>query len=426
MPEEIEELVVSMKPSGIDETTESLAEVEGFTEETTENLREQSEQADTFADKFQGSLNVATSALAIAAGGLLSQVPVLGEAMSGLFALVDSIAFKMDSVLRPVISPITNLLFDLANAVGDMDGAFGKLIGIVATVAAIFAGTLFAPISLVTGALIAAAAGVTLLLSEFGLIEPIIDTIIGAFNLLKNLLTGDFESAWNQIENAVDTAMGAIEDAVDNAIDSISNTIQDTNFVDLGTDILSGIADGLLKTGEFLVSGAAGIGSAIVDTITDVDWIQEGKDLVSDIIEGINNKVSGIITAAKNVAAGIENFLPTVEDLKQFGKDIIDGFIQGVKDALQALKNLEIGDVLSGGGGSSGQSLNVPTNTDLPSGNGLGIGGVFGGGAGASGTTAQFATPRNGRTVIEVDGQTLGEVTDQRQRGFTSVRNIDG
>jgi len=86
MAEEIESLVVSMKPDGLGETTEGLDIVQDKTEETAETMQEQSEQADSFADKFQGAMSVAVSALAVGTTGLLSQVPVLGEVLSGVSA----------------------------------------------------------------------------------------------------------------------------------------------------------------------------------------------------------------------------------------------------------------------------------------------------------------------------------------------------
>ena len=106
-------------------------------EDTANSAGNSAEELEGFSQRFSGALSAAVAGLAVAAGGLLSQVPVIGELMSGLFSIIEAVAFQMDSVLRPVLSPITDQMFDWANAIFEADGALGTLIGVVGSLISI-------------------------------------------------------------------------------------------------------------------------------------------------------------------------------------------------------------------------------------------------------------------------------------------------
>jgi phage-related protein len=224
MAEEIESLIVQMKPEGLSETKEGLQGVEQTTEETAQSMEEQSEKADTFADKFQGAMSVAVAALAVGAGGLLSMVPVLGEALSGVIALVESIALKMDQVLRPVITPITNLLFRMAGAVNEMEGPLGKVVGILSAMAIVLATALLGPISATVAGIGALATGIILALEQLGLLKPLVKSIIGVFIGLRDI----FKGVANFITSTLVPALKNPKDTIDGIINFISGGVSGT------------------------------------------------------------------------------------------------------------------------------------------------------------------------------------------------------
>ena len=134
-----EELTVAIRSEGVSETQEDLEGVEGAMDETANSAGNSAEELEGFSQRFQGAMSAAVAALAVAAAGLLSQVPVLGELMAGLFAIVEAVAFQMDGVLRPVLTPLTDAFFDLANAIFEADGIAGDIIGVLGTIASIAA-----------------------------------------------------------------------------------------------------------------------------------------------------------------------------------------------------------------------------------------------------------------------------------------------
>ena len=134
-----EELTVAIRSEGVSETQDDLEGVESAMEDTADSAGTAADDLEGFSQRFQGAMSAAVAALAVAAAGLLSQVPVLGELMAGLFAIVEAVAFQMDGVLRPVLSPLTDAFFDLANAIFEADGIAGDIIGVLGTIASIAA-----------------------------------------------------------------------------------------------------------------------------------------------------------------------------------------------------------------------------------------------------------------------------------------------
>lgn len=137
MANEAFELAVALRGEGIDETEQDLRGVEGSFDDTSESVGESASEMEGFAQRWQGAMTAVVTGLAVAAAGLLSQVPVIGELMRGLVGILDAVAFQMDSVLRPVLLPLTEQFFELEAAIFEADGAMGTFIGVTATLASL-------------------------------------------------------------------------------------------------------------------------------------------------------------------------------------------------------------------------------------------------------------------------------------------------
>lgn len=174
MAEDIEELVVRARPEGIDETSDELEGLEDQFGGTAEELDDTAGEMEGLSSRWQGALTAIMAGLAVAVGGLLSQVPILGELMSGLGAIIEAVAFQIDQLLRPVLTPLTNALFDISAAVFEADGALGDLVGILGIVG-----------SVVTAAI---ASYLGFIAASEGL-GAVVTTIVGGFKSFVTILT---------------------------------------------------------------------------------------------------------------------------------------------------------------------------------------------------------------------------------------------
>jgi len=122
-----EELVVSLRSQGAGETQEDIEGVEESLSDTTDELETQSEEASDFSSRIQGVMGAVVAGLALATGGILTQVPIIGEAAGGLKSIIDELALKIDEDLRGPLSGATDELFDIANQITKADGTLDAL-----------------------------------------------------------------------------------------------------------------------------------------------------------------------------------------------------------------------------------------------------------------------------------------------------------
>jgi len=126
----VAELVVRAIPDGIKETKGEVEDLEESVEESTGAMEEQAASLARFSGKFAGAMSVAVTGLALASAGLLSQVPVIGEAFDGVAAVTGSVARAMDLVLRPALTKVTDELFDLSAEIDNLSESQRKMVGI--------------------------------------------------------------------------------------------------------------------------------------------------------------------------------------------------------------------------------------------------------------------------------------------------------
>jgi phage-related protein len=345
-------------------------------EETAESAGDSAEELEGFSQRFKGAMTAAVAALAIGAAGLLSQVPVLGEAFAGLGAVVDAVALKMDSVLRPAVSDITDTLFEVANSINESEGGFGKIIGILGTVASgaglvvgalaalgvTLSGPILAAIGIVAGAIAALwIAWETNFANIQGVAESVLSRISTRFNSfvtkVKPLVMGflnSLEQFWNNhgdaIKSVVNFAFRVIGATIVSTIDLILTTIQ------AALQLLSGDWKGAWETiTGFLGRMAALWGPLIleaVNTIVDVfvdlatrlaSWANSvAQDAFDWGVSLIQSLLDGILSLAESVVRAIEDVINGMID-------VIDSAIEKLPDEVRSRLGVEqIGNISVG------------------------------------------------------------------------------
>jgi hypothetical protein len=430
MAEDISELVVKMRPEGTEATRQGLQSVEEGTQQTTEAMQEQSDAAEGFLQEFEGAMGAAVAALTVASAGLLSQVPVIGQAMEGLFSIVEAVAFQMDQRLRPVLGPISSFFFDLSSAIFEAEGFLGNFAGAL--------GNVIVGITAAIGVLTPFLGLSGSLSTVFGTLVSIGGAVVGAFASLAGILgvsatgLGAVVLAVGALVAAWKTDFLGIRTRVINALQTIGNFVLGLGdkLGDIKDAVINGLAGAmvwLVNTGKTIVEGSI---DSVIEAAGDVwGWFTDGlPDLIKAgidlLVEGIKNKVEDVKEAAIDIKDAIIDNIPTFSDMLDIGKDLITGLIEGIKnkagDLADAVKNL-------GGGGNGGTQTNLGTTT-ASSVSMRTAEPVFFTALRQSDNNGQTANITNGdRTqIIEVDGRTFGELSSRKQRSITASRNIDG
>ena len=269
----VSEVVVSLRSDGADDTQDDLEGLSDSTEEVTQNLDEQTEKLTDFAQSWSGALTAVTVGLLAATGGLLSQIPLVGQAFDGLFAILQAVALQIDQVLRPVFGFVPGLLFAIAEAIGGAKGPIGDLIGLF---------SIIVPVVL-------AAAGVVLgLLAKFLGLKTAIATLIGAGGLLISMLSA--------VAGAISlpaVAVAALALAIGAFIAGMITNFG--GFRDKVLSILSTLASKFVSGFKSFLQDPIGFISdfisAVVDLLFNTDWLGLGGKVGSAIVSGLKSKL---------------------------------------------------------------------------------------------------------------------------------------
>lgn len=353
-----EEIVVSLKNEGARETQENLEGVDEQFDETTDSVGDSADELGGFASKWKGAMGAITAGLAVAASGILSRVPVIGESMVALESVIDSIALKLDQGLRPALNMANETLFETSRKIDESKGPLEALwnllnginraitdfqVGILDQIAGFFG--LDPPESVLR------------FFANLGRlnIPGIIGNLAGA---IKNANLGEMLSGLGSgfanwaTNNLIDPAIQWGKDIIGNIGSGIDEKISD--LLAWGRSIPEKIASGIDGFKSKLVTAASNLAGEVTDRLG-IDGIVGdalgwGEDLVKDIASGIGDFISNVKTKAGEIAGGVidaigpENGI--VGDALDWGEDLVQGIIDGIQNKMEVLK--EAADAVAG------------------------------------------------------------------------------
>jgi ElaB/YqjD/DUF883 family membrane-anchored ribosome-binding protein len=321
-----EELVVSITSTGAGETQDQLEGVEEKMDDTAESAGDSAEELEGFAARFRGAMAAAVSALAIGAAGLLSQVPVVGEAMAGLRAIIDAVILQIDDDLRPTVGSLRDEFFEVAEEVRNADGTLESLETALN-----------------------------------GVDQAVQDVAVESLQQeIRNLTGITIPNNW------LDLGWDIITLDTRNAVDTLKRVIR-----------------------EFPQDFGTLIGSLSPKAKREYDQLrQQTSSLVSDLTSDFDGGVSGIRESFNGLSSDLSEWAGNVaEDAREWGKNLIQKFIQGIRSLLGRLENFlgdlqdvgatvgidipDLGSLGGGGGGGGGGSGRLPFR-----GSGTGTGGT--------------------------------------------------
>ncbi len=328
----VEELVVKATPEGIGNVESELEGMTNTTEEATGEMETQSEALNDMSNKFAGAMGAITAGFAIVSGTLLSRVPVLGSAMSGLAAVLDAIGLKIDQTLRPALVPLTNQFFRLAGAINNAEGPLGALIGIISTIVAVGTALGAALVGLVT-TFLALGGSMSTVVSVGGTILGVLGSIAAAILSLPALLAAaglaliGFGIAYSQ-------NWFGIRDTTDRIINKIITIVKTgfLTFINAATKFLTEF----VATAKQKFTDVQKNTQEVFDNLVS-DATQFGKDLVSNFASGIRDRISEAVAAASDLASEVRDRLPSspaqtgpLSDLDETGPGLVDTFANGI------------------------------------------------------------------------------------------------
>lgn len=104
-------------------------------------------------------------------------------------------------------------------------------------------------------------------------------------------------------------------------------------MIKMGAEMITSMNFGMSSKTGFSTETIRSIVSKIIEAIINTDWVQLGKDILSSFTRGIRERREETIQAFKNAINPALNWLRgIVASARTWGKDMLENFIQGIKD----------------------------------------------------------------------------------------------
>lgn len=355
------------------------------------------EKAGVDVDKFRANIikiwgNIKTILTAVWQGIKNVAIPIF----QGIWSVIKTVFEAIGKIIDKIAPQFANLADQLANGNIDTDkwvkvgeaiakiiavivgvvAAVKTVIAVVRTVTSVVKGVsavisfVSSPVGLVILAIMALIAVGILLYKNWDKIKAfairiwtaIKDFFVNIFTSIGNFFTSIWEgistffsSVWNGIKETVSGAVSAVWETISTVFSTIWEFISGvatniwTSITTAFTNILSGITGTIGNIKDSIVTGF----TAAIDWIKALpaQAVQWGKDIIDSIVNGIKSAVSKVGEAVSGVASKIKGFLGFSEpdegplsDFHTYMPDMIDLMTKGisagkakVRDALGAL-----------------------------------------------------------------------------------------
>lgn len=140
-------------------------------------------------------------------------------------------------------------------------------------------------------------------------------------------------------------ALPQLIETVPQIVINIANVINDNapRLIKTALYLIGQLAIGLIKAIPTLIANIPQIIHAIVEAFMAFQWLNLGKQLIDGVANGVKKAGESMATAAKNTFSKFKSKLAGVEvasELKNIGKHIIDGIVGGIKSSLSRIANV--------------------------------------------------------------------------------------
>ena len=140
-------------------------------------------------------------------------------------------------------------------------------------------------------------------------------------------------------------ALPQLIETVPQIVINIANVINDNapKLVDTALYLITRLAVGLVQAIPTLVANIPKIIEAIVAAFMAFQWLNLGKQLIDGVANGVKKAGESMATAAKNAFSKFKAKITGSEvatELKNIGKYIIDGIVGGIKNSLSKIANI--------------------------------------------------------------------------------------
>ena len=282
------------------------------------------------ADEAQAMVGTGMSGVVSSLGGILAQA--MADIANAAPAMLDAGVQLIASFLQGIQENGDSLAAGALSIVGTLAEGIAELLPMVADTAASLAVSL-----------------------ADGLTESLPNIIPVAIETISTLVENLTENANTVIEAGIQiilalgegliAALPQLIETVPQIVINIANVINDNapKLVDTALYLITRLATGLLAATPTILVNIPKIIEAIVAAFMAFQWLNLGKQLIDGVANGVKKAGESMATAAKNAFSKFKSKITGSEvatELKSIGKYIIDGIVGGIKNSLSKIANI--------------------------------------------------------------------------------------
>lgn len=282
------------------------------------------------ADEAQAMVGTGMSGVVSSLGGILAQA--MADIANAAPAMLDAGVQLIASFLQGIQENGDSLAAGALSIVGTLAEGIAELLPMVADTAASLAVSL-----------------------ADGLTESLPNIIPVAIETISTLVENLTENANTVIEAGIQiilalgegliAALPQLIETVPQIVINIANVINDNapKLVDTALYLITRLATGLLAATPTILANIPKIIEAIVAAFMAFQWLNLGKQLIDGVANGVKKAGESMATAAKNAFSKFKSKITGSEvatELKSIGKYIIDGIVGGIKNSLSRIANV--------------------------------------------------------------------------------------
>ncbi len=248
----------------------------------------------SFAPTFAKGMSIATGIGVLVAGmGLLQQN--FGTQIDGFLLQVQQKGPEL----------ITNFCNGIVTALPELMTQGSTLITtLLNTITALLPSIISGGMSIISALVIGLAQNLPTLIPAA--LDMIITLVTGLLNNLPQLIDSGLQLLVGIVEgivNSLPLLVAAIPDIISSIVITIGQNLP--TILQTGIKLLIMIINGILQAIPDLIAALPQIISTIQDAFADTDWLQIGKDLLNSIIDGIKSVLSHLWNTITDIASGI-------------------------------------------------------------------------------------------------------------------------
>lgn len=282
-------------------------------------------------------------------------LPRIGVVIEGMGKLVAGLAPKIASALPTLTNELLPNLVELGvQSISALVQGIQENGDSLAAGALSIVGTLAEGIAELLPMVADTAASLAVSLAD-GLTESLPNIIPVAIETISTLVENLTENANTIIEAGIQiilalgdgliAALPQLIETVPQIVINIANVINENapRLIKTALYLIGQLAIGLIKAIPTLIANIPQIIHAIVEAFMAFQWLNLGKQLIDGVANGVKKAGESMATAAKNTFSKFKSKLVGVEvasELKNIGKHIIDGIVGGIKNSLSKIANV--------------------------------------------------------------------------------------